>query len=589
MGAYERAGSNIRYVDATRSDDSGAGTSWATAKRTIQAANALASAGDELWVADGTYTNNGGGTATVLVMKDGVGYYGGFQGNETVRADRNPDTYTTTLDGEDTAWHVVVGADSSIIDGFTITGGNANGGGPDSDGGGIYCDSVSPTIANCTIANNSAADSSGGIGCIYASPTIVNCRMENTSTDSGGGICVSWGSPTIANCTITGNTSSGGVGGIYCVNSNATIVNCEIAGNSATNKAGGVFCYDCSPTITNCTIANNSALSSDGGGILCSTSASPIMTNCILWGNSSGTSGNEIYADTGTSLTLNYCDYGNDAGDVGGPGTVTPANCINADPLFVDAAGGDLRLSPGSPCIDAADGSASSFSEQDILRNDRWDDTGTADTGVPAANGKHPDMGVYEFQGTTPAGLVWYVDASVAASGSGATWGEAFKTIQEAVGASGAASVGDEVWVAEGTYTNNGGGTATVLVMESGVGIYGGFQGNETVFTDRDPGTFATTLDGENVAYHVVVGASNATLDGFTVTRGNANGAWPNNYGGGLYNSAVGSMTVSDCIFLGNFAIAYGGGMGNYDNSNPDYAYAPDSETHNILYVTVGT
>jgi hypothetical protein len=66
---------------------------------------------------------------------------------------------------------------------------------------------------------------------------------------------------------------------------------------------------------------------------------------------------------------------------------------IDADPLFVDAAGGDLRLSTGSPCIDAANGPWAP--EFDLDGNPRVDDTATPNTGLgpPWA-----DIGAYEYQ-----------------------------------------------------------------------------------------------------------------------------------------------------------------------------------------------
>ena len=45
----------VRYVNASRPNDSGDGLSWATADRTLQAALQVAVSGDEIWVAAGTY------------------------------------------------------------------------------------------------------------------------------------------------------------------------------------------------------------------------------------------------------------------------------------------------------------------------------------------------------------------------------------------------------------------------------------------------------------------------------------------------------------------------------------------------------
>ena len=54
-------------------------------------------------------------------------------------------------------------------------------------------------------------------------------------------------------------------------------------------------------------------------------------------------------------------------------------------------------------------------------------------------------------------------------------------------------------------------------------------------------------------SYHVVTGATGATLDGFTITAGNANGGYPNNRGGGMYNNGS-SPTLTNVTFSGNSA-----------------------------------
>ena len=71
-------------------------------------------------------------------------------------------------------------------------------------------------------------------------------------------------------------------------------------------------------------------------------------------------------------------------------------------------------------------------------------------------------------------------------------------------------------------------------------------------------------LDAEN-CYHVVTGADNALLDGFTVTKGYASGSYAN--GGGLYNEST-KMKVKNSLFNGNYAV---NGAGVY-NSQGDLA-----------------
>ena len=97
--------------------------------------------------------------------------------------------------------------------------------------------------------------------------------------------------------------------------------------------------------------------------------SSPIVTNCIFWGNNAP-SGPEI-GDSGTSL-ITYClvDGGWD-----GEGN------IEGDPLFIDFANDDYHLQPDSPCIDAGTNGAPSIPEKDFegdLRIIDGDDNGTA-------------------------------------------------------------------------------------------------------------------------------------------------------------------------------------------------------------------
>jgi parallel beta-helix repeat protein/predicted outer membrane repeat protein len=272
------------------------------------------------------------------------------------QADPGNTLYVGTEQGDystiQAALDAAISGDTVIVRDGTYTGsGNKN---LDFGGKAITVKSQNGAL-NCTI-NCQNSDRAFYFHNSEGSDSVVDgFTIKNGSAAGGGAIyCGSNCNITIMACIITGNSATNG-GGICCYGSDPAIINCIIANNTASSDGGGLYCNYSEATITNCTVADNSA-SRYGGGLACLNRPGVTLNNTILWGNSAPTNGNQLYA-VNTTVTLNYCDYANGTGDVGGSGTVTPNNCTTSDPLFVDADNGNYHLQTGSPCIDTGDNS----------------------------------------------------------------------------------------------------------------------------------------------------------------------------------------------------------------------------------------
>ncbi len=162
-----------------------------------------------------------------------------------------------------------------------------------------------------------------------------------------------------------------------------------------------------------------------------------------------------------------------------------------------------------------------------------------------------------------------YVDIdATGGANNGSSWADAFTDLQNGIDL---AVSGIEVWLAEGTY-NPGLSRSDSFIPKNGVRVYGGFAGGETIRQQRDWIAHPTILSGEigsaaatDNCYHVVrAEASNPTamLNGLTVTRGYANGSFPDDQGGGV-RARGGGVTLANVSLIDNFATTGGGVMAN--------------------------
>ena len=439
--------------------------------------------------------------------------------------------------------------------------------------------------------------------CILSGFTLRNGRAV-----AGGGI--SGGTEnththaTIQHNAIVANSATLGGGMAYC---DGIVENNVIVGNLTSSYGGGL--YECDGVLQNNTIAGNNR-----GGLR---SCQGTILNCIVWGNRGGSQ------LSGCSIPAYSCIEGWTGGGEGN---------ISYYPHFLNVGIWDCHLVSWSPCIDAGD-PASPFVNEPLPTGGRIDMGAYGN--MPEATSKSSDTDgdnlpddweVHFFaslaeeqngdadndqrtndqeyhRGWNPAAppTTWHVDGSVAASGDGARWDTAFKTIQEGVNA---AAEGDYVVVAEGTYVENvrfpgrsitltckdpldAATVASTVIDGNKLGSVVAFEGPEdefcvlTGFTIRNGG--AET--GGGVCGGIPGNFSRASIRNNVITANSAQGGGGLAYCGGVIenntinnNSATGSSgsggglaycpgSVRDNVISGNSATGYGGGLYQCDGT----------------------
>lgn len=441
----------------------------------LQEALTKAAEGSEIWVASGVYTPITTTTEedpclATFQLKAGVRLYGGFVGDETVLEARdfvvNVTVLSGDIDGNDSvdadgvvtdtktitgtnACHVITSrglTETAVLDGFTITAGNA----VESHGwgGGIYNDYSNPTLTNITVSGNSANYSGGGMYNFYSDPMLTNIIISgNFASQYAGGMYNEYSDPILTNVTFSGNSTSGDGGGMYnelssptltyvvfkdnfteyessgegggmynSHHSNPTLTNVIFSGNSARNgggmdnflnsltltnvifsgnsaqgAGGGMKNFTSSLTLTNVTFGGNSAQDA-GGGVYNDSESNLVLTNCILWGNVAPENG-QIFNNNDATSILNYSLVQGGCPD----DSACDEHLLTGDPCFVDA-DGDLHLQGNSPAIDAGNNTATGLIgiTSDLDGKPRFMDVPIiTDTGY----GTPPivDLGAYEY------------------------------------------------------------------------------------------------------------------------------------------------------------------------------------------------
>ncbi|GAB3746682.1 immunoglobulin domain-containing protein [Spirosoma pomorum] len=398
-----------------------------------------------------------------------------------------------------------------------------NRGSSGSKGGGMYNDATSnPTLTNCTFISNTAREG----GAIFNQPTstltVTRCtfstnsafdngaivggtlKITNSTFDNnragpgpgggyGGAINISSNS-VITNCLFSANQAIGFGGAVFVSAGNPVLINCTFRGNRATDGAGtrygiGGAMYiggiENTPTLINCSFSNNIAKGLDGnygkdahGGAIYTRRSIPSLINCSFGLNNAQGQGGAIYNESGTTTLTNNILWGNLPNGISNTSnantvltyTDTQDNTsgtgnFSLDPLFVDAAGDNLRLQACSPALDKGNNSVNPT---------------TTDLNNTPRLVRQIDLGPYEFQGT-PKALVTITQQpnayfSIPEGG----------TLTATVAASGSAS--SYQWYKDGTPVS-GATSATLTVSNLNAGSAGRYYVVVTGSCDSDTST----------------------------------------------------------------------------------------------------
>ncbi|MBK8914435.1 MAG: right-handed parallel beta-helix repeat-containing protein [Phycisphaerales bacterium] len=334
MGAYESFAGPV-LVDASPSGQ------WPESVTSLQEALAFvrqfAPEASEIWIADGVYRPDDhagvitpGDRDASFDLPEGVALYGGFSGNETARAQRNPALYVSVLSGDllgddSPSWdardglpanitensrHVVTVADRAevTLDGLTITGGFADAAADVPHGGGLFWENSGGLLRDVRVVRNVAAEQGGGamIRSLPGSPLravlVEACTVESNlaAAGSGGGLHVSMSTSTasIRETLFEHNhAAQGGALSIHTGTTGSSVRDCAFTENQATGDGGALVLQPGTSAIAvvSCGFLRNAATGAGAdGGAFAMYSGIGRLINCRFYGNMAGDRGGAI-------------------------------------------------------------------------------------------------------------------------------------------------------------------------------------------------------------------------------------------------------------------------------------------------------
>ncbi|KAI9438863.1 pectin lyase fold/virulence factor [Russula earlei] len=616
------------YVDASVAV-SGDGSSWAQAFKDFQSGINACGVNDTVLVAQGTYQTAPGypfdiGFDDYNFQKAGIKIFGGFPSGGGPFAQRNVLNNPTILKGNGAPVVIMGAIGNTEFDGFTIRDGvgtvfNSNllvvatAGGLliQSSSGNTYQLSAR-IIKNCTFTNNSGNYG----GAVWANmfpnegtPTVfANCLFYNNTAVKGGAIYLNTYSLNLYNCSFYNNQTTappaqsfyggfciwnssftGGMAGYNCIFDNELYDDRTVIGIQFTHLENCIYprTYVLGNSSLNIDI-NHTILvypryvdpANGNFHLLCSSGANnggnnakvPAYLTQDLAGNARirrGTVDMGVFEEIGGDQYTNFYDticQGNSFVYKGQTLTQTGAYSNTYQTYY----GCDSIVTEYLYVLPTTSSEATVITCGGYTANgNTYTTPGTYVTHTTNMYGCDSTITVHLLKVINPTATL-YVDNSVAVSGDGSSWANAFQSLSDALLATKYCSTIDTILIAQGTYQPQSGQS---FVMTKGVKMFGGFPGGGGSFAQRQLPSASGNMQGGTIltgnGAGIIRNNNNGltpddVLDGFTLRDGYVN---DESASAGIANINA-SPTISHCSFLNNFTASDNGGGAMYNNQS---------------------
>lgn len=547
----------------------GDGSSWTKAFGSINEAIDLAVDGDEIWIAAGTYNTTPDVDRTKSIsfeVSSGIKLYGGFKGDETELNQRNWRLHKTILSGEvgdplddtDNTNRIInynnTNKSTAIFDGLIISDAYCYG-----EGAGLRIVEGTARVVNCVFENNWAYQGTA-ISTDNGELQCYNSIFRNNEASWSYVIEGFDNHHHISNCVFVKNEVDNVIGG------EGILTNSIVWGNALTGSA----VYNMSK-INNCIQNFTSTTNISDDPLFMDIDAGDYRLHykspCINSGNKE-----ELPAD----ILLDY--YGNsrivseqvDMGIVEG-GVVTPLATKPVNKAVIQSSevnvnvlvSWDWEKGLSAPTVDTydieywvADGVVNTINGLSEMKTMIPTESGTRVYWriISNINGELPLRGIIQSFSVTHNHPIYVKEGAV---GDGTSWDNAFGSLQDAMEY---AVDGDELWISAGTYYPAESDRLKSFELKNKFKLYGGFNGTETLLSERNWIVNKTILSGEigsadsknDNSTHVVEclmsKTDSAWVDGVTIRDGYAN-SWSqgNQYGGGVY-ATKGNLFITNTV-----------------------------------------